>query len=374
MKRKHQGHYCTVCGERKANEKFSGSGHAKHICKKCSALPFARRNELQRINRIGGIGMKFFIPKDKLELLKKYAGDRRYPEATQYARDILDELQERRNGYEENCWEDEPFYGTVTLEELGGGGRELLREDMEDVICGFIADAGYIPTEKDKQKIIKAVCAGICDEEGKQLVPGESMNLLFDKILQAVMEDFRQDGIELETCLDTLAVAETGRLKIRKFTRDDLPSLHAMMEKEEVMYAWEHGFTKSETRKWLNRQLSRYRKDGFGYFAVTLKETGRLIGQAGLLKSEIEGKESVELGYIFDNSYWKQGYCTESVEACIKFAFDTMKLKELYCSIRPENGASIRIAEKAGMKKVGEHIKIYREKEMLHFIYKLAFR
>jgi RimJ/RimL family protein N-acetyltransferase len=195
------------------------------------------------------------------------------------------------------------------------------------------------------------------------------MSLLFDEILQTVMDDLRQGGIELQTYLDTLAIMETERLKIRKFTSDDLPTLHSMMEKEEVIYAWEHGFTKSETRKWLNQQLARYRKDGFGYFAVMLKENGTLIGQAGLFKSKTEEKEIVELGYIFDNLYWKQGYCMESVEACIKFAFDELKLKELYCSIRPENVASIRIVEKAGMEKVGEHVKTYRDKEMIHFLY-----
>lgn len=34
-KKKQQGHYCKICGERKANEKFSGKGHAAHICKSC---------------------------------------------------------------------------------------------------------------------------------------------------------------------------------------------------------------------------------------------------------------------------------------------------------------------------------------------------
>jgi hypothetical protein len=47
---------------------------------------------MQRINRIVGIGMNFFIPKEKLGLLKKYAGDKRYPEAAQYAKDIIDRI------------------------------------------------------------------------------------------------------------------------------------------------------------------------------------------------------------------------------------------------------------------------------------------
>lgn len=34
-KKKRQGHYCWICGEYKANEKFSGKGHTQHICKAC---------------------------------------------------------------------------------------------------------------------------------------------------------------------------------------------------------------------------------------------------------------------------------------------------------------------------------------------------
>jgi len=33
------GHYCWVCGRCRANEKFSGKGHARHICKDCARLP-----------------------------------------------------------------------------------------------------------------------------------------------------------------------------------------------------------------------------------------------------------------------------------------------------------------------------------------------
>lgn len=36
MKKKRRGHYCRICGQHKANEKFSGRGHAAHICKACA--------------------------------------------------------------------------------------------------------------------------------------------------------------------------------------------------------------------------------------------------------------------------------------------------------------------------------------------------
>ena len=106
---KKRGHYCKICGEHKANEKFSGKGHAHHICKACSKLSIVRRNELQRMNFITKISMNFFIPKEKLGLLKKFASDNRYPEAAQYARDILGMNDKSRNAgdFENECFDDD---------------------------------------------------------------------------------------------------------------------------------------------------------------------------------------------------------------------------------------------------------------------------
>ena len=36
MPNKPHGHYCRICQQYKANEKFSGRGHAAHICKACA--------------------------------------------------------------------------------------------------------------------------------------------------------------------------------------------------------------------------------------------------------------------------------------------------------------------------------------------------
>lgn len=91
----------------------------------------------------------------------------------------------------------------------------------------------------------------------------------------------------------------------------------------------------------------------------------------GLLKSKIQDSEVTELGYIFDNLYWKQGYCMEAAKACVRVAFSDPGIQKLYCSIRPENTSSIRICEKLGMEKIGEHAVLYREKEMTHTIYVL---
>lgn len=49
---KRHGHFCKVCGEYRANEKFSGKGHATHICKSCASLPPAQQAEQIALTRL----------------------------------------------------------------------------------------------------------------------------------------------------------------------------------------------------------------------------------------------------------------------------------------------------------------------------------
>ena len=66
-------------------------------------------------------------------------------------------------------------------------------------------------------------------------------------------------------------IIETERLLVRKLANDDFDTLLTIMGKPDVMYAWEHGFSEDDVRKWIERQLVRYAEDGIGYFAVLQK-------------------------------------------------------------------------------------------------------
>lgn len=92
-KKKLPGHYCKICGERKANEKFSGKGHTAHICKECNALPQEKKNELQILNRLAGAAMKYPRTRKDWELLEKYAKSTKYPEAQEFAKSVLGQNQ-----------------------------------------------------------------------------------------------------------------------------------------------------------------------------------------------------------------------------------------------------------------------------------------
>ncbi len=68
-------HYCKICGEYKSNESFSGRGHAAHICKKCTKLPAAVREERNIINRIDSL--PFRLSKAQRKWLEGLKADER---------------------------------------------------------------------------------------------------------------------------------------------------------------------------------------------------------------------------------------------------------------------------------------------------------
>ena len=80
------GHYCKICGEYKANEKFSGKGHAVHICKACSKLSAAEKAEAQTITRLMNFNMGRLNDSEK-KWLENRVHDRR-PEVASLAREV----------------------------------------------------------------------------------------------------------------------------------------------------------------------------------------------------------------------------------------------------------------------------------------------
>ena len=82
---KPHGHYCKVCGEHKANEKFSGKGHAAYICKACAAKSPAERNEDMTLNKIMGMAFRY-LSEAEIKWLRGKMNDSR-PEIREAARE-----------------------------------------------------------------------------------------------------------------------------------------------------------------------------------------------------------------------------------------------------------------------------------------------
>lgn len=164
-------------------------------------------------------------------------------------------------------------------------------------------------------------------------------------------------------------ILETERLYLRELNGNDFDALCEILQDDETMYAYEGAFNDAEAREWLNRQIERYRKWGFGLWAVILKSNGKLIGQCGLTLQQWKGGEVLEIGYLFNHAYWHNGYAIESAKACKKYAFEVLQADEVCSIIRDTNIASQNVALKNGMIKTDCWVKHYKGVDMPHYRY-----
>jgi [ribosomal protein S5]-alanine N-acetyltransferase len=68
--------------------------------------------------------------------------------------------------------------------------------------------------------------------------------------------------------------------------------------------------------------------------------------------------KSAEVWYKISRPHWGKGYATEALFRMLKFGFADLNLHRIEAGAAVENTASLRVMEKAGMKKEGLKRKI----------------
>jgi len=149
-------------------------------------------------------------------------------------------------------------------------------------------------------------------------------------------------------------VLETVRLRLRRFRPEDADAVFAIIGDHVAMQFYPKTFGREDAKQWVARNQRRYRDDGYGLFAVTLKDGEEVIGDCGIIKQNIEGETAMEVGYHFRRDQWGQGYATEAARACMGLAFAVFGADKVISLIRSENVPSRRVAERNGMRLDGE--------------------
>ncbi len=169
-------------------------------------------------------------------------------------------------------------------------------------------------------------------------------------------------------------ILETGRLGLRQMTEADLPALRAILQDEIAMYAYEHAFSEAEVQDWLAKQRTRYEHDGFGLWAVVLKQTGQMIGQCGLTWQDCKGESVLEVGYLFQRAHWHHGYATEAARGCMAYAFEKLGAEEVCSIIRDNNFSSQAVARRNGLRIRAAFTKHYYGVDMPHWVFAISRR
>lgn len=145
----------------------------------------------------------------------------------------------------------------------------------------------------------------------------------------------------------------TERLYLRQWKLSDFPAFAELNADAEVMRFFP-SLLNTEESNWLAQYLTDLiSNEGWGMWAVELKASGEFIGFIGLRHLDVDSgvplTPLVEIGWRLASPHWGRGYATEGAIAAMDYAFDTLRLEEVFAQVTVPNLPSQRVMDKLGM-------------------------
>jgi RimJ/RimL family protein N-acetyltransferase len=123
------------------------------------------------------------------------------------------------------------------------------------------------------------------------------------------------------------------------------------------------GFTETEIRACLEREIESQETCGIQYWPIFLLASGAHVGCCGLRPRP--GHPRVpELGVHIVSTHWRQGYAFESASAVIDHAFGALGFEALFAGHNPQNQASRHLLTRLGF--VHTHDELYEPTGLEH--------
>ncbi|MGJ9417855.1 GNAT family N-acetyltransferase [Massilia sp. CMS3.1] len=149
-------------------------------------------------------------------------------------------------------------------------------------------------------------------------------------------------------------VLTTARLTLRPFTEGDAAPLFRIFSDDEVVRFWSAGAWTEivQAEAMIEEAMAGYQEGGLCRYAITLADTGELIGICNL-RGFFEQNRRCELGYALGSAHWGRGYAFEALEALLGHAFSALDMNRIEADIDPRNDASARLLERLGFRQEG---------------------
>ncbi len=138
---------------------------------------------------------------------------------------------------------------------------------------------------------------------------------------------------------------ETPRMILRDFVRSDAADLHGILGDKETMENCEPAYGLEKTTKFLHD----FCIDRKGAVAAVHKESGKMIGY---ILFNVLDEGVYEMGWIYNRSFWRQGYAYESCKAVIGYAFAERKAHKVFAEAI-DAAKSVGLMKKLGMRLEG---------------------
>lgn len=239
----------------------------------------------------------------------------------------------------------------------------LLAEEMYDVSeeCLYITDEEAVLRALAEKKLPVAVylheankgqdmsLAKYAFEEPQQLEPA-----YFERVYRRY-KDLPWDILETDRCV------------LRETKVEDVDAFYeiyrepGMTQYTEALYE-----SRISEQAYIREYIEKvYKYFEFGVWTVILKETGEIIGRAGL--NVREGYDLPELGYVIGRQWQQRGIATEVCQGILKYAAEEYGFEKIMTIIQKENTVSLKLAEKLGFHKTEQILQDNKEYLLLIF-------
>lgn len=150
---------------------------------------------------------------------------------------------------------------------------------------------------------------------------------------------------------------ETERLYLRQWRASDFAIFAEMNADLDVMKYFPKPLSPKVSDAIANKCSQLIKDKGWGFWAVSLKETDTFIGMVGLNEAhaDMSFAPAIEIAWRLHKDYWGQGYATEAARASLNFAFDTLGLDEVVAFTAVINEHSQLIMQRIGMSNTQEN-------------------
>ncbi|MGL4540078.1 MAG: GNAT family N-acetyltransferase [Candidatus Rhabdochlamydia sp.] len=150
---------------------------------------------------------------------------------------------------------------------------------------------------------------------------------------------------------ETKNIIQTKRLILRSWKKKDLESFVELNRDPRVMEYYPSIKSYQESLEEYNRIREEFKKEGFGFWVVSIIGGSDFIGFVGLnrVKFTAHFTPAVEIGWRLAFNHWKKGYATEGAMACLKYGFETLHLNEIVSFAAVKNTRSIAVMKRIGM-------------------------
>lgn len=147
---------------------------------------------------------------------------------------------------------------------------------------------------------------------------------------------------------DMNPIIETNRLILHEFRVSDAKDFFRLNSDPDVLqHTGDSPFGSVSEASLFLKNYNDYKKNGFGRWAVTCKESNKYLGWCGLKLNE---ENFVDLGFRFFKNEWGKGYATESAKASLAYGFNQLNINEIIGRASSDNKASVKVLEKLQMK------------------------